>query len=120
MSDKIRAMIKQLDDAFASGNLEIFYSLCSDDVVWEMAGEKTVKGIPAIREWMGSMGEMPLPKMFDTVVIVDGERASAFGKMTMQNEKGGKDTYDYCDIYRFSNDKIVELKSFVIKEKAAS
>ncbi len=120
MSEKIKAMIKQVDDAFATGSIEDFYSLCSDDVVWEMAGEKTAKGLSAIREWMGSMGDMPFPKLFDTVVIAEGDRASAFGQMTMQNEEGGEDSYDYCDIYRFQNDKIVELRSFVVKKKTDS
>jgi hypothetical protein len=34
--------------------------------------------------------------------------------MKAENEEGN---YSYCDIYRFSGDKVSELRSYVVKQK---
>ena len=46
---------------------------------------------------------------------LEGETVAAYGEMTMKNEKGEENNYEFCDIYRFENDKIAQLRSFVIK-----
>ena len=33
-------------------------------------------------------------------------------------ENGTETSYSYCDVYKFSGDKIAELRSFVVKHKA--
>jgi len=38
--------------------------------------------------------------------------------MTMKDKEGKAVPYAYCDIYRFRNDKIITLSSFVIKTEA--
>jgi len=41
------------------------------------------------------------------------------GDMTMKDKDGMAVPYAYCDVYRFRNDKIVTLSSFVIKTEAS-
>ena len=36
----------------------------------------------------------------------------------MKDKDGKAGQYSYCDIYRFQNEKIVELNSFVVKLEA--
>ena len=118
MSQKNKGIIEKVNAAFAKGNTEGFLSFCSEDVEWTMVGDKTVRGKDAIRQWMASMGDMEPPKFTVDKVIAEGDFATASGDMTMKDKDGKAVPYAYCDIYRFRNDKIVALSSFVIKTEA--
>jgi uncharacterized protein len=50
--------------------------------------------------------------------IADGDFVTTHGEMTMNDKDGKAVPYAYCDIYRFRDDKIVELTSFVTKTEA--
>ena len=117
MSQKNKGIIEKVNAAFAEGSIEGFLSLCADEVEWTMVGEKTVKGKNAIRKWISSVNS-ELPKFTVDNVIAEGDVVMANGDMTMKDKDGKPVPYAYCDIYRFRNDKIVQLSSFVIKTEA--
>lgn len=114
MSDK-KEFVEKINASFAEGNTEGFLSFCADDVKWTMIGEKTANGKEEIREWMASMKDMEPPKFSVDEIIAEGDSVVCYGDMTMKDKDGNSGTYGYCDIYRFSDDKIAELNSFVIK-----
>lgn len=115
MTEKNKEIVKKLDASFTEGKFEDFFSLCTDDVEWNMVGDKTVKGKDSIREWLSSMGEMEPPKINNRTLIAEGDSIAAHGEMTMKNKEGETSNYSYCDIYRFENEKIAQLISFMIK-----
>ena len=119
MSAKNKEIFKKADAAFAEGSIEGFLSFCADDVIWTMVGDRTVKGKSAIREWMASM-DMETPKFTVHNVIAEGDLLTSNGDMTMKDKQGKVVPYSYCDIYKFRDEKIVELTSFVIKTAAKS
>jgi uncharacterized protein len=106
--------VNKVNAAFAANELEGFLSLCTDDVQWTMVGDRTVKGKDAIRNWMTPMMTEP-PKFTVLELIADGEFVTGYGDMTMKDKDGSVSPYSYCDVYRFREDKIAELRSFVIK-----
>jgi uncharacterized protein len=114
MSAKSKEIVVKVDAAFAENNVEGFLSFCTDDVEWTMVGDRTVKGKEDIRRWLTSMGSDP-PSLSPSGVIAEGDFVSAYGNMTLKDKSGEAVQYSYCDIYRFRGDKIVELRSFVIK-----
>lgn len=115
MSQENKELVEKINASFAEGNTEGFLDRCSDNVKWTMVGEKTVEGKTAIREWMSSM-ECPEPPQFTVdKLLADGDLVAASGNMTMKNEEGQIVPYAYCDIYRFSDGKVIELSSFVVK-----
>jgi len=118
MSAKQKEIIEKVNDGFEKNEAEIFLGFCDDNVKWTMAGDEPKKGKAAIREWIKSMEGMGPPKINTTAIISDGDTAACYGDMTMK-EKGEEKFYSFCDIYRFSGDKIVELRSFAVAEKAA-
>jgi uncharacterized protein len=119
MSDENKSMIEKVNTSFAEGNIEGFLDHCTDDVTWTMLGENPVSGKTSIREWMKEM-ECPEPPSFTVdSLISEGDVVVSAGEMTMKNKEGAAEAYSYCDIYRFSDGKINELKSFVIKNKSA-
>ena len=121
MSAKNKEIVGKVSAAFLEGNFEGFLDFCADDVEWTIVGDRSVTGKEAIRQWMKSMAaEHPEPPTFTVVdpVIAEGDFVVAHGRMTMKDKDGNLGQYSYCDIYRFRNGKIVELRSFVVKTEA--
>ena len=117
MSARNKEIIEKVNSAFEANQPEVFLDYCSDDIKWEMAGDDVRTGKDSIREFMASMGDMEPPKINVTAIISEGDSAACYGDMTMI-EKGAENSYSYCDVYRFSGEKISELRSFVVKHKS--
>ena len=123
MSEKNKAVVRKVDEAFLKGNFEGFLDFCTDDVVWTFVGDRTTKGKEAIRQWMSEMGkENPEPPKFTVIgpVIAEGDFVVSRGDMTMKDKDGKLGRYSYCDIYRFRGGKIAELNSFVVRTQPKS
>jgi ketosteroid isomerase-like protein len=60
------------------------------------------------------------PSFTVTNLISDGDFVIAYGDMKMKEKDGKTAPYAYCDIYRFRGDKIIEMRSFVVKTEAKS
>ena len=118
MAANNKEIVEKVNAAFEANKPEVFLDFCSDNINWDMAGDEVRTGKASIREFMASMGsDMEPPTINVTAIISDGDSAACYGDMTM-NEKGTENTYSFCDIYRFADDKIIELSSFVVKQKA--
>jgi uncharacterized protein (TIGR02246 family) len=114
-----KATIEKVNDAFRQNDTEAFLGFCTENVVWTMVGDVTVKGRDGIRKWMGSMpGEAP--KFTIKQTVAEGDYVTCIGDMTMKNKDGEVVPYSFCDVYRFEGDKIAELNAFVVKLKAAA
>ena len=115
MSNNYKELVEKINATFTEGDTEGFLDHCNDNLKWTMVGEKTVEGKDAVRSFMGQMEGMTPPSFTVDAVVSDGEYAVAHGDMTMQEQDGTTGEYRYCDFYRFENDKVAELTSYVIK-----
>ena len=117
MGETNKQIVEKINKAFADNDPEGFLSYCADNVVWTMVGEKTTNGKTAIREWMAQMKDMEPPKFTVDQLIAEGDSVACCGDMSMKDKEGKLGKYSYCDVYRFSNGKITELRSFVVEHK---
>lgn len=113
----IKELVKTVNATFERGDTEGFLAHCAEEINWTMAGEKTVSGKSAIREWMGQMEGCEPPVIRVASLIAEGDGVVCTGDMDMKAADGPTEKYDYCDVYRFDGDKIAELTSFVVKAK---
>ena len=104
-----------MNAAFSKGNIEAFLELCADDIGWTIVSDQTVTGKNAIREFMKDAGDTEPPVFTADEIIVQNDSAVCYGQMTMKEKEGCAGTYEYCDIYRFTDEKISELRTFMIK-----
>ena len=115
MAANRREIVQRINEGFAENNLEKVLSFCTDDLIWTMVGDTTVKGKDSIRDWMASMDPQP-PKITIRQTVAEGDSVVTRGDMSMQDTKGGPAVpYTFCDIYRFAGDKVAELTAFVIR-----
>ena len=114
MKEKNKAILEAGNAAIAAGNNEGFLSFCSEDTEWTFVGDKTLRGKEAVRQWMADEYVEPPT---NTVVrfVAEGDFLTVLGYLIMKDKNGKATQYEYCDIWRFQEGKIVELKAFVIE-----
>ena len=114
MSNRNKQILEKGNAAIVEGNNEGFLAFCADDTEWTFVGDKTLKGKEAVRQWMETAYIEP-PKFTVLHLIAEGDFVTAVGQIKMKDEEGEEADYSYCDVWRFREGKIVELKAFVIK-----
>ena len=114
MSEQNKAILAESNAAIAEGNNEGLLSFCADDTEWTFVGDKTLKGKEAVRQYMATTYIEP-PKFTVTNLIAEGDFVTALGDITLNDEGGKAVHHSYCDVWRFRDGKIVELRAFVIK-----
>ena len=117
MSDKNKEIVQQINDSFTAGNTEAFLSHCTEDVIWNMAGDETRTGKTTIREWMSQMDGMEPPNFTVDKAVAEGDTVVCYGDMMMKGEDGKETKYSFVDAYQFRDDKVAELRSFIVKHK---
>lgn len=115
MSDKYRQIIEDVNAAFMRGDNEGFLDLCSDDLVWMIAGESAVRGKSAIREFLAQGSNCEPPEFSAEKILVDGESGACYGEMTMKEKDGPAADYHFCDVYTFKHGKVSELRTYIVK-----
>ena len=118
MSEKNIAIVEEINAAFTRNDTEAFLAHCTEDLYWAMAGDTEQKGKTTIREWMKQMDGHEAPKFTVDAIFGDGDHVACHGQMTMKDPQGKVGNYSYCDVYTFRGDKVSELRSFVVAQKA--
>ena len=119
MKSNLKIIVEKADEAFASNKPEDFLVLCADEILWRMVGEETAEGKEEVRKWM-SIGMDDGDSTFDppriryTNVIEENQSVAVYGEMEIIKKSGEVSKFSYCDIYRFKDEKIIKLTSFVI------
>lgn len=116
MSQNNKAILEKANAAVTKGDNEGFLSFCTDDTEWTFVGDKTLRGKEAVRQYMAKVYIEP-PKFMVANLIAEGDFVTALGNITMKDEDGQEVQYSYCDVWRFRDGKMAELKAFVIKSE---
>lgn len=114
MVENNKAILEKANAAITEGNNEGFLSYCTEDTTWVFVGDIILQGKAAVREWMATTYLEPPIFMVENLVG-EGDFVTAIGKISMKDESGETAGYLYCDIWRFRDGKMAELKAFVIK-----
>jgi uncharacterized protein (TIGR02246 family) len=99
--------------AVGKGDNEGFLAFCTDDTQWVFVGDQTLQGKEAVRQYMAKAYPEP-PRFMVENLIAEDDFVIAVGKIRMKNEEGKMTDYSYCDVWRFRDGKMAELKAFVI------
>jgi ketosteroid isomerase-like protein len=108
-----KAILTHANTFIAAGNYEKFLSFCTDDTRWEFVGDQTLQGKEAVRQYMKQAYLEP-PEFTVEQLIGEGEFVTAIGKITLKDQAGSLREYSYCDVWRFLDGKLAELRAFVV------
>ncbi|MDY0986617.1 nuclear transport factor 2 family protein [Flavobacterium sp. CFBP9031] len=114
---KNTALLVNANQHVRKGEYEAYLSYLTEDTKWEFVGERTLLGKEAVRQYIKDF--YLAPPVFDMEKAIEqGDFVTATGSIALKNVNGEYDHYSYCDIWRFDNGKIAELKAFVIEKKS--
>lgn len=108
-----KGFLKEFNRAFAEGDVDFLRECVSDDVVWEIVGEETLRGREAFIEALEAMASKQAVRLILHHVITHGKEAAAHGELHFVDGE----IAHFCDVYEFRGAKGTTLKyirSFVV------
>lgn len=111
-----KAILEKANAAVSKGDNEGFLLYCTDDIKWTFVGDRILQGKEAIRQYMATTYAEPPTFMVENL-IAEGDFVTAVGKISLKNEEGKIIDYAYCDVWRFRDGRMAELKAFVVEIK---
>ncbi|WP_400193948.1 nuclear transport factor 2 family protein [Hymenobacter sp. B81] len=114
MPNANKTILQQANAAITAGDYEGFLAHCTDDTEWTFVGEQTLRGKPAVRQWMATAYQQP-PRFRVEQLIAEDDFVTALGTIVLPDESGQAVEHAYCDVWRFRDGKMAELRAFVIK-----
>ncbi len=106
--------LKQFNIAFAEGNVEFLTEGVTDDIVWNVIGDKKNEGIKAFTEELEKMQSVKASELRIDQILSHGKEGAANGIMIMKNGT----QYAFSDFYVFQSakgEKIKTITSYCIK-----
>ncbi|QJB32546.1 nuclear transport factor 2 family protein [Chitinophaga oryzae] len=109
-----KAILEKANAAITNGDNEGFLAYCTDDTEWVFVGDRTLRGKEAVRQYMSEVYTVP-PVFHVDHLIAEGEFVTAVGNISLKDNNGKTVHYAYCDVWRFRDGKMAELKAFVVE-----
>ncbi len=113
-------LLKKLNDAFANCDTEFLNKSVTDDIKWDIIGEKVISGRKDFEKSLDRMSHGGPTKINVHEIISIGDRSVVEGTVEFSVEPGKKKKYAFCDVYIFSKDdknKFIELRTYVAQIK---
>ncbi|MCS4168503.1 nuclear transport factor 2 family protein [Sphingobacterium sp. BIGb0116] len=113
---KNATILHNANEFVLEGDYESFLAYCTPGTKWVFVGERTLNGKEEVRAYMKEFYYEP-PVFSVEKTIEDGDFVMVTGEIRLKNKDGKYEHFDYCDLWRFEDGKIAELKAFVIEKK---
>ncbi|MFC4163393.1 nuclear transport factor 2 family protein [Epilithonimonas zeae] len=109
----LKSILEEANKCITAGDYEKFLTYCTEDTLWKFVGDRTLKGINEVRKYMAEAYKQP-PKFSVELMIEEGNYLTVLGTISLFEKDSQWVDYDYCDVWRFDNGKLAELKAFAI------
>jgi hypothetical protein len=104
--------VQDLTIAFAKGDAEFIQSNVTDDIQWNIVGDRLLEGKEKIMEMLEQMKNDKAMELTIQHVATHGKAGAVDGRIKFENGK----TVAYCNVYEFSNSKGSSIKEIISYE----
>lgn len=101
------AFIKEFNIAFAKADIEFLVKNVTEDIVWNIIGDKKIIGKKDFADELNKMKSQKTSELLLDQILSHGKEGAVNGIITMQNGK----KYAFSDFYQFNNAKGTMIKS---------
>jgi len=109
-------ILLEANRAVLKGDYEAYLAYCTEDTKWVFVGEQTLLGKEQVREYMKEVYLEP-PVFNVEQIMEEGDLVTVTGEISLKNKTGVYQHYMYCDVWRFRDGKMAEVKAYVIEKK---
>ncbi|WP_332699450.1 nuclear transport factor 2 family protein [Halalkalibacter lacteus] len=110
-----KKLLKELNIAFAENDIGFIMENITEDVYWNLIGEKLIQGKDNFVETLKQMKNRKVTEIHIRNIITHGSTGAVNGTYILED----KNSYAFCDIYNFTsagkNSKIKEITSYIIE-----
>jgi hypothetical protein len=109
--------LREVNNAYENVDEQFFMERITDDINWEIVGEKDISGKAEFKEVLDRMKEMPPVEIEVQNVFFDNLHGIVRGVVVSRNRLGQKKHFGFCDIYKFAEGeklRISGITSYVI------
>lgn len=110
-----KQLLKELTIAFANNDIDFCMECMSDNIVWDMIGNKKIQGISEFEEALRVMDNGDIQELQIHNIITHGNVGSVNGTLILNNQQ----QIHFCDVYNFSGfgkkAKIKLITSYVVR-----
>lgn len=115
MADDHKATLTNANAAVVEGDLDGFLVHCTDDTTWTFVGGEELRGKTSVRRWLADAYRDGPPRLTVDRMIAEGDFVTAIGEVTVHDADGTPTRSAYCDVWRFRDGRMAELRAFVIE-----
>jgi hypothetical protein len=109
-----KLLLRDFNIAFAKGDTQAVLDLLSDNITWDIVGDRVIEGKAAFQEALAGMAGSEAAGLRIDSIITHGTTAAANGLITLRD--GKQDAF--CDVYLFAgagrNAKMTRITSYAI------
>lgn len=109
-----RTFLRDFNIAFGKGDATFIIAHVTDDIVWEMMGERTIEGKDSFSKAINEMKEKEVAEITIEKVVTHGKEGAVSGIMKMKDGN----QFAFADFYEFKNTTSTTIKtmtSYVIE-----
>ncbi|UII20756.1 nuclear transport factor 2 family protein [Fulvivirga ligni] len=119
INNKVK-LIRTYNECFITNDFDKILSLVTDDVEWEVIGDRHLKGKEKMKEFLYSMPTDMESSLKLDHILTHGYEATCNGKVSYVNSKGEKGEVHFCDVFTFKglkDPRISKMTSYIIEVK---
>lgn len=109
-----KEIVQQVNDGFATGDVDLIMSHIADDVRWDVVGLSTAIGRDAFRKEIKNDNFEGVPNITIHRAIEEGDRVAVEGEVTTRFKGGAVVEMFFHNAYRLEGGKIKELRSYLV------
>lgn len=108
---------QKVSEEFSKGNFEFAFPHFADDIKWNVVGASAIKGKDEVIAHCKKMQvEMAGSTLTNTKHTIGEDSIATEGYCNYEND-GKPGRVEYCDVYRFAEDKLQQITSYCIEIK---
>ncbi len=108
-----KEFLRDFNIAFACGNAAFLVDHVSEDIVWQMHGDKTIEGKEAFAKAVDEMKAYVAESLIIRTLLTHGKDAAVNGEICVNGV-----VYVFCDVYQFvsaGSQILKRIDSYVIE-----
>ena len=102
-----KILIKDFSILIAQGKVEGLSEFITEDIRWELVGEKLIKGQAAFIEAIKDMGTMKIEELTIHEILTQGNEGASHGQIRLSDGA----IYGYGEFYAFWGEKGTRIRS---------
>lgn len=109
-----KKFLKEINIAFAKGNSDFLTESVTDEIVWNIIGDRKIEGKNRFKEELEKMKAEKATELILDRILTHGKEGAVRGVAKMQNGK----KYAFSEFYQFSGakgEKVKSITSYVIE-----